>query len=319
MLCLYPLDLPSGHRVRCRQCMNCRIRHKLSWMGRLVLEARYTSAYTFLTLTYSDDSLPEGGNLNPADLKFFTNKLRKRIGTIRYFAVGEYGDQKGRPHYHLILFGIRYSEAWQKVFDECWTREGELIGWCPGEHPRGNREALAYALGYVTKKMTSPDDERLDGRHPEFMRCSSYPPLGEAGMVALGDMLTTRASAEAIAEHGFPMGFKVDGQWFPFFSRDRERIMERAGYSVGQDEIREDHAAAGQWDIDRLDLYRKAEAFHWSATKLREELLLLTVRQDYEEIERQRVRARLKAEKARRRAAAQKPAARDLQNPPVVH
>ena len=65
----------------------------------------------FVTLTYDDNQVPMNDNadliLYKPDLQNFLKRLRKRKDgeRIRYFAVGEYGTQSGRPHYHLCLFG----------------------------------------------------------------------------------------------------------------------------------------------------------------------------------------------------------------------
>jgi len=99
---------------------------------------------------------------------------------VRFFLCGEYGDQTQRPHYHACLFGVGF-EHWSTV----------ATSWGKGFVHTGdfNQTTAQYAAGYVTKKMTSPDDPRLQGRHPEFARMSRRPGLGRDAMVVLSDQL----------------------------------------------------------------------------------------------------------------------------------
>lgn len=104
---------------------------------------------------------------------------------FRFYAVGEYGDETSRPHYHLALFGYkgclyglsRYSERRQSCCVSC-----DLVRdtWGKGQIYIGSLEphSAQYIAGYVTKKMTSKDDPRLNGRHPEFARMSLRPGIG---------------------------------------------------------------------------------------------------------------------------------------------
>ncbi|MFN9302418.1 MAG: hypothetical protein ACK6DA_06550 [Candidatus Kapaibacterium sp.] len=64
---------------------------------------------SFLTLTYAEDNLPEGQNIQHTDVQKFLKRLRKNTGAeLRYYMVGEYGTDNGRPHYHMCLYGMDF-------------------------------------------------------------------------------------------------------------------------------------------------------------------------------------------------------------------
>lgn len=79
-----------------------------------MLEAKKHEKNCFLTLTYNDANLPAGANLCKRSLQLFIKRLRKAIAPIRvrYFACGEYGAEKNRPHYHIILFGYDFGDKY---------------------------------------------------------------------------------------------------------------------------------------------------------------------------------------------------------------
>lgn len=56
-----------------------------------------------LTLTYAETD----GKLHKEHLRDFIKRLREilRPIRIRYFGCGEYGGKRGRPHYHICIFG----------------------------------------------------------------------------------------------------------------------------------------------------------------------------------------------------------------------
>lgn len=149
----------------CGQCMPCRINKSREWTHRLLLEQRVHKESAFVTLTYDNDHIPEGGNLSPRHVTLYLKKLRRYIEPyrLRYFAVGEYGEKTWRPHYHMALFGLGINHS--KIIDKKWekglTMTGDLT-----------KDSARYMVGYVTKKMTKKSDPRLKGREPEFMRSS---------------------------------------------------------------------------------------------------------------------------------------------------
>lgn len=159
-----------------------------------MLEAELHPQNAFLTLTYADEHLPVLSNgratLVHQDARDWLKRLRKKIEPtkVRYFLVGEYGDESNRPHYHVALFnfppcrrgttGFGMSQPdWSRCCASC-----HMVGstWGKGKVYVGSLETSSaqYVAGYVLKKMTRYDDPRLDGRDPEFARMSLKPGIG---------------------------------------------------------------------------------------------------------------------------------------------
>lgn len=186
MLCKNPFIKGSGEAFGCGQCLPCRLNRRRIWTHRIILEASQYSDNTFATLTYETE--PENGSLDPVHTRNFLKRLRARIDPlkVRYFLVGEYGETTQRPHYHLAIFGFpncrngqtrRFRNPDRHCCSVC-----EIIrnAWSYGHIGLGTLtpESAAYIAGYVTKKMTKPDDPRLNGRYPEFSRMSLRPGIG---------------------------------------------------------------------------------------------------------------------------------------------
>lgn len=180
--------------------MPCRINRRRIWTHRLMLEAALHGDNTFVTLTYDNDHLPAGGTLVPGHLRNFLKRLRKAIepSRVRFFAAGEYGDTTERPHYHLALFGYPNCTYGNSRYDH-WHRNCcascDLIRdtWGNGSVFLGELSdaSASYVAGYVLKKLTSPDDQRLMGRHPEFARMSNRPGIGADMMHEVASTLLT--------------------------------------------------------------------------------------------------------------------------------
>jgi len=80
------------------------------WVIRLQHEATRLPHTYFVTLTYKTENLCFNDNGEPclvkSDIQLWLKRLRKSIqpSEVKYYAVGEYGTKKHRPHYHVILF-----------------------------------------------------------------------------------------------------------------------------------------------------------------------------------------------------------------------
>lgn len=193
MRCVKPF-VAGDAAFGCGQCLPCRLRRRRVWSHRLQLEATlHGGQCCFVTLTYEGDVT----SLNGKDAQNWVKRLRKRISPrrVRYFLVGEYGDQTERPHYHAALFGFGPcigSEASRtlrgcgcptcSVVRETWGLGHILVG-------RLEAKSASYIAGYVTKKMTHRLDPRLRGREPEFARMSTHPGLGADAMWDVASVL----------------------------------------------------------------------------------------------------------------------------------
>lgn len=181
--------------------MGCLLDRSQQWAVRCMHEAATHSFNSFVTLTYDDKNLPDGGTLRPDHLKAFLKRLRKEKLfseiSIKYFACGEYGDENKRPHYHAILFGIDFPDKRpykkNKRGDMLFTSEHLEKIWRFGKCWLGSvtYQSAGYVARYTLKKAGKQFDaghyqklnletgEIIDV-HPEFQRMSRRPGIGHA-------------------------------------------------------------------------------------------------------------------------------------------
>ena len=134
---------------------------------------------SFLTLTYDDEHLPSDLGLQKQDPTKFLKRLRKEVGQFRYYLVGEYGDENKRPHYHAIIYGLRFDDRYE------WMRRNgypvyrsDLLEskWTAGYSSVQNVDSgcIRYVARYVHKKLgVSHDYQRVDTSTGE---CWEVPP-----------------------------------------------------------------------------------------------------------------------------------------------
>lgn len=182
--------IKDGSAYACGQCMPCRVAKRSVWTHRLILESLLHPHNCMATLTYSDEKMPrddEGrGVLSKRHVELFLKKLRRKYEPLRFrfYCAGEYGDTSWRPHYHLALFNYpncAHGISRYKFRTNCCSACDFIRDtWGNGNIQLNelNNETAQYICGYVIKKMTAPDDNRLKGLPPEFTTMSRMPGLG---------------------------------------------------------------------------------------------------------------------------------------------
>lgn len=270
MRCKSPNSI-SGSLYPCGKCMQCRISKRRMWTHRLLLESQLWSSSAYVTLTYAPEfqpfhfETPKGRfdsvlpTLNPRDAQLFMKRLRRNlegvdyvynpqfdvdssvpqfINPLRFYLVGEYGDDTERPHYHIIVFNsptcargrtnhvlIRDTGSCCPTCDlyrSIWGRGGVDLGVV-------ERESIQYVAGYVTKKMTSKSDARLLGRHPEFARMSNRPGIGANAVDMLSEAMVDPVTGEIFGlddNWDVPVSLRQGGSLLPLgrYLRNKLRI-----------------------------------------------------------------------------------------------
>lgn len=174
--------------IPCGRCIGCRLERSRQWAMRCVLESQLYERNSFVTLTYRDADLPPDGSVSVRALQLFLKRLRKKYSDerIRFFACGEYGSRKFRPHYHLLLFNHSFDDAtlWSRRAGQLLYRSASLEElWPFGFSTIGavTFESAAYCARYILKKVTGADSrEHYGERHPEFVTMSRKPGIASA-------------------------------------------------------------------------------------------------------------------------------------------
>lgn len=196
-----------------------------------MLEALVHERASFYTLTYDDDNLPDAASVSPRHLQLFIKRLRKHR-SVRFFGVGEYGDASERPHYHLALFGLDSTPDDAELVRRSWP-SGHIY---PGSL---TVDSAQYIAGYVTKKMTQRDDERLQGRYPEFARMSNRPGIGANSIQSVAHALQdSKGWDKGLSDGDVPSMLKHGSRTLPLGRYMRTRLRKELGFEEGEpDEV----------------------------------------------------------------------------------
>ena len=174
---------PRSYReLPCGNCRDCRVRRTREWAIRCSHEASLHRRNCTVTPTYEIDPV----TLSRRDIQIFFKRLRRRVGDVRYFGCGEYGEKFNRPHWHVCLFGIDFEfdrYPWKKTsagtvlyrsptLEECWRWGHILID------PKVTSESARYTAGYVQKKINGDMAEGHYVREHNGMELEVTPEFG---------------------------------------------------------------------------------------------------------------------------------------------
>lgn len=192
-MCLYPRmlnvkrkgkDVRETVQVACGNCVECLSKRAREWSFRIVDESNLYKDNCFITLTYDKAHYPQDGNVNKRDIQLFLKRLRKKIAPqkIRYFYCGEYGEKRGRPHYHMIIFGWLPSDIYKffidddgvvhyrsKMIEDLWQNGYILIT------KDITLETALYSASYMQKLNVSDNKQ---GTAKQFVQMSNRPGIG---------------------------------------------------------------------------------------------------------------------------------------------
>ena len=206
MMCLHPFikydkeKMTRFQMLPCGKCIPCKINRTIEWCIRLEYEMLENKHSCFITLTYDDEHLPKDNNLHKKDLQNFLKRFRESVPQyIKYYAVGEYGEEEknyfspngilphGRPHYHLIVFGIDennceelreiLASTWQKCARNMFIEEKYK---CVGTV---TPDSIKYVTDYCQKKGTDLHEQILFGEHFETPFSLQSQGLGLSGFL----------------------------------------------------------------------------------------------------------------------------------------
>lgn len=150
--------------VPCGKCILCRDKKAREWAFRAACENwSSTSHPLFVTLTYNNENLPSHGVFKE-EVQLFLKRLRINmtrrgvIHNLRYFAVGEYGSQSKRPHYHLIIWNFPTDAYYYPTLasrleevEKAWDKGFAYVAYV-------QKGAINYVMKYMRKSLVLPED-----------------------------------------------------------------------------------------------------------------------------------------------------------------
>lgn len=211
-MCINPRRLDNGAEAWCRKCWQCTANYINDWVGRCVAESKTVPITRSVTLTYGRDA--EGNSdherasiLTYSDVQKWLKLLRYHGYPVRYFAAGEFGSEKGRAHWHLILFFLRESpkhELMRNLVQAHWDH-----GYSYWEAIDDHARAVRYVCKYIQKDLRDAERQRQVGM-------SRFPPLGAVYFGGLARRYVEQGISPQLPAYHFPDVRDENGETIKF-------------------------------------------------------------------------------------------------------
>ena len=170
----------------CGKCLSCRLNDRHIWASRLVMERKCHTDAQFITLTYSDDYLPDSQSELNQSFTAFIKRYRKNLGhQPRFFAALEYGTRFGRPHWHAIFFGSKTHYERRRGaggsksiivdpnIEDNWQNGSTYVKDC--SYSGQGMNITQYVAGYILKNRWQQSDSSELPTKSEWARQSTRP------------------------------------------------------------------------------------------------------------------------------------------------
>lgn len=165
---------------------------------------------------------------------------------IRCLHCGEYGDKRGRPHHHAILFGFQFPDL-RTIFEggkKYYVSEILSKLWPFGIHRIGDctYNSCSYVSRYVVKKVNGLSrDDTYNGRKPEYVTYSTKPVLGASYFCKNYKEITNTQELSVIADKKYTCSMP----------KSYDNILKRIDINA-YNEMKEKRVTNSVTDLDRL-------------------------------------------------------------------
>lgn len=214
-MCIAPGLLADGKTIACRKCWQCLENRVNDWVGRGIAESKTAVQSHAVTLTYGRD---DEGNEDHPRAKVLTysdvQKLMKRLKwhgfPCRYLAVGEYGAEKSRSHWHVVVY-------WIDKVPEVETQKLFAFEHWPHGHTFWDEvtpNSVRYNLKYISKDIGVAERQG-------HLAMSKKPPLGTAYFMQLAERMVAERLAPRDLEYTFDEARNKKGDKIKFWLRGK--------------------------------------------------------------------------------------------------
>lgn len=217
-----PVKVPCGSCITCQRSARTffchRIQHDVSTL------AKQGIGSSFISFTFRDDSLSDR-SVHKRDLQLMHKRFRKSGSKFKFLAIGDYGDNTKRKHYHGLYVGLDTSFA-RVLCDKHWP-----YGFCDVSPVVSSN--ISYVVRYMQGQTPAHKKRYEDeGFEPPFTLYSNG--LGSTLFESQSDNIRTRGQY-------FYRGkwYSVPSYWLAKYGRVKvpadlsefARLAERYGFS----------------------------------------------------------------------------------------